>query len=585
MSNLRIFLRIFDYLRPYQWRLVGACLCSIMVAGLTAAYAWLVRPVLDGIFIDKNEALLLLLPIALLLVALLKGAFAYGQAYLMSYVGNRIIADIRHQLFRHIIDLPVRFHHEHASGQLVSRITHDVNQMGQAVPNVLKDLLQQGLTFVGLVGWVFYLNWKLASVLLVIVPVSMTVIVRIGRRLRRLATRGQESMGDMASVLKEIFTGIQIVKGYGQEQREEERFRKSNHSYMRANVKSAQLAALTSPLMEVIAIAGITVIIWYGGHLVISGMMTPGAFFSFLTALFMAYAPIRRLAGANTSIQTTIAAAKRVFDVLDQENEHQVNTGKTILPPLSQAIEFRHVSFRYAGSTEWALQDVNLTIRQGEVVALVGKSGSGKTTLVNLVPRFYTPTKGEILIDGRNIQEVTLSSLRSQIGIVSQDTVLFDETIRANIAYGRQEASDDEIIQAAKLAYAWEFIEALPHGLETVIGEDGVKLSGGQRQRLAIARAILRDPPLLILDEATSSLDSESERIVQYAMANLMANRTTLVIAHRLSTIQHADRIVVLSHGKIVETGTHTELLQRNGAYKQLYLTQFHEQPLESLRQ
>ena len=352
---------------------------------------------------------------------------------------------------------------------------------------------------------------------------------------------------------------------------------------MRASLKSAQLSALTSPLMESIGVSGVAIIIWYGGYLVITEAMTPGAFFSFLTAMFMAYAPVRRLAGANSSIQAAIAAAQRVFEVLELENEIDEDRGRKPLRPIAQTVEFQNVGFCYEGNSEPALVGVNVKVRFGEVVALVGSSGSGKTTLVSLVTRFYTPSKGAILIDGQDIRDVTLSSLRRQIAIVSQETVLFDETIQTNIAYGRVDASENEVIEAARAAHAWEFIERLPMGLETVVGENGVRLSGGQRQRLAIARAILRDPPLLILDEATSSLDSESERLVQEALANLMRDRTTLVIAHRLSTVQHADRIVVLDRGRIIETGTHSELLRRNGMYKKLYRTQFQELAVESL--
>jgi len=577
------FLRILHYLRGYRMRLVAAALCSACVAGLTAAYAWLVRPVLDGIFIEKDQSLFIILPVALLCVALLKGLFAYGQAYLMSYVGNHIVANIRQQLFDQLVRLPLRFHDVNTSGRLVSRVMNDVNQMANAIPNVLKDIFQQGLTFLAMIGVVFYQNWKLATVLIFVLPISGYALVRIGYRLRRLATRGQVFMGDMASALKEAFVGIRIVKAYGREEEEGERFGKSNTSYMRASMKSAQLSALASPLMETIGVSGVAIIIWYGGHLVISGAMTPGAFFSFLTAMFMAYAPVRRLAGANSSIQTAIAAGQRVFEVLKLENEIDEDRGRKPLRPIAQTVEFQNVSFCYEGNSEPALVGVNVKVRFGEVVALVGSSGSGKTTLVSLVLRFYTPTKGVILIDGQDIRDVTLSSLRRQIAIVSQETVLFDETIQTNIAYGRVDASENEVIEAARAAHAWEFIERLPMGLETVVGENGVRLSGGQRQRLAIARAILRDPPLLILDEATSSLDSESERLVQEALANLMKDRTTLVIAHRLSTIQHADRIVVLDRGRVIETGTHSELLRRNGMYKKLYRTQFQELAVESL--
>lgn len=572
---MNIFVRLVRYLRDYRVRLLTACLCSACVAGFTAAYAWLVRPVLDGIFIEKDQFLLVVLPVALLCIALLKGLFGYGQHYLMSYVGNQVVADIRQQLFLQLVRLPVRFHDANTSGRLVSRVIHDVNTMANAIPTVLKDLFQQGLTFLAMIAVAFYQNWKLATVLIVVIPLSFYAMSRIGKRLRRLATRGQEKMGDLTSVLQETLVGVRVVKAYGREESESERFGMSNKAFVRATMKAAQLSALNSPLMETIGVLGIAVIIWYGGFLVVNGTMTPGAFFSFLTAMFMAYAPVRRLAGANTSIQSAIAAAQRVFTVLDMENEEGSDDGRKTLQRISGALEFRGVSYQYEGSDRPALSNIDLTVSTGEIVALVGSSGSGKTTLVSLVPRFYHPSEGAILLDGHDLRHVSLRSLRRQIAIVTQETLLFDDTVRNNIAYGRVQASEEEVVAAAKAAYADAFIERLPNGFETLIGENGVKLSGGERQRLAIARAILRDPPILILDEATSSLDSQSERMVQRALSNLMKNRTTLVIAHRLSTVQHAHRIVVLNRGQIVETGTHQELLRRGESYAKLYEIQF----------
>lgn len=580
---MKTFLRLLRYVQVYRVRLVLALLCSVGVAGLQAAYAWLVQPLMDGIFIEQDEYLFRVLPAIILGVACVKACCAYGQAYLMSYVGNWIVADVRHQLFVHVVRLPVRFHDRNASGRLVARVISDVNEMANAIPSVMKDLFQQGLTFVALLGVVFYQNWKLATVMLFILPASALVIVRIGKRLRKLATRGQESMGDMAAVLKEAFAGIRLVKAYGREESESQRFDVTNRAYRSASQKSAQVSALSSPLMEIIGVCGTMVITWYGGHLISIGAMTPGEFSSFFAAMFMAYAPIRRLSGANQTIQRALAASKRVFDVLDLETEFDRDDGKATLPLIAQSLEFRDVTFSYEGSDQPALQQISLTIQVGEVVALVGSSGSGKSTLVSLVPRFYRPSDGVILIDGHDVREASRVSLRRQIGIVSQETVLFDDTIRNNIAYGRPDASDADIIDAATSAFAWEFIEPLPKQLNTLVGEDGVKLSGGQRQRLAIARAILRDPPILILDEATSALDSESERLVQAALANLMSHRTTLVIAHRLSTVQHADRIVVLERGQLVEIGTHEELLKHGGIYTRLYQTQFEHSTIASL--
>ena len=576
------FLRILSYLHQYRFRLIVACLCAAGVAGMSGLYAWLVQPVLDEIFIAKDQLLLLVLPLVILGAATLKGLFSYGQAYLMSYVGYRVVAEVRQQLFGHFLRMSLPFHRKHSSGRLVARVINDVNEMANAIPNVIRDLFQQGLTLVVLTGVAFYQNWRLATALLVVMPISIYAIVKIGRRLRKLAVRGQESMGDMASTLKEAFAGIRLVKAYGGEQVEQQRFAKGNAAYVRAFTKSGQLSALTSPLLEVIGIGGIAFIIWYGGFSVIDGQMKPGEFFSFLAAMFLAYAPLKKLASANVLVQRAIAAANRVFEMLDMEHEFVHDSGRATLPDISRSLEFQRVSFRYDGSEDPAIEHIDLTVEFGEVLALVGKSGSGKSTLMSLVPRFYDPSEGRILIDGMDLKEVTLASLRAQIAIVSQETVLFDESVRANIAYGRPDASEEEIVQAARAGYAWEFIEELPDGLDTLIGENGVTLSGGQRQRLAIARAILRNPPLLILDEATSALDTESERKVQAALAELMKNRTTLVIAHRLSTVQHADRIVVLDEGRIVEAGVHHELLRRNGVYTRLHQTQFHDVPVAS---
>ncbi|MEE9204875.1 MAG: lipid A export permease/ATP-binding protein MsbA [Nitrospirales bacterium] len=572
---MKVFLRLLHYLVRYRFRLIAAFVCSGLVAGLTGAYAWMVRPVLDGIFISKDEFLLTVLPIVILGVAVFKAGFSYGQSYLMNYVGNHVIADVREELFLQLMRLPAGYHDANTSGRLMSRVINDVNLMASAVAGVLKDLFQQGLTFVVMMGIIFYQNWKLAAVSLVVVPMSFYTVTQMGRRLRGLATRGQEKIGDMASALQEALTGIRVVKTFGREEAEGARFQHSNRAYLRATMKGVQVSSLVSSHMEVIGVLGVAMIIWYGGYLVIDGEMTPGAFFSFLAAMFMAYTPIRRLAGANNTIQQALSAAERVFGVLDLENEQDRDRGLRELSPITRSLEFRGVTFQYDGTEQPALRDINLSMSAGEVVALVGSSGSGKTTLANLVPRFYEPTRGMILLDGQNTREGTLKSLRRQIGIVSQDTVLFDETVRNNIAYGKLDAAEHELVEAAQAAYAHDFIQRLPDGYDTVIGENGIKLSGGERQRLAIARAILRDPPILILDEATSSLDSESERIVQLALSNLMRNRTTLVIAHRLSTVQNADRIIVLDRGRIVETGSHEELLRNGGRYQRLHAIQF----------
>jgi subfamily B ATP-binding cassette protein MsbA len=581
MSSLDRFIRLVRYLKPYQVRLIAAFVCSGMVAASAGAYAWLVKPVLDEIFINKNETLLLVLPMALFAVSVLKSAFSYGQNYLMNYVGNQVITDIRQELFGKLIRLPVNYHDANTSGRLVSRVINDVTVMANTVSSVLKDVFQQGLTFLVMLGVIFYQNWRLGGLSFIVIPLAVLTMTRMGKRLRALATSGQERMGDMASTLQESLSGIRMVKAYGREEAEAERFKESNKAFYDTRMKAIQVSSLGSSHMEVIGVVGVAAIIWYGGSLVISGDLTPGAFFSFLTAMFMAFTPIRRLSGSNNEIQQALAAAERVFSVIDLQTEQELDRGLVTMPPIRQSVLYQDVTFFYDGQTVPALSDIELEIRVGEMVALVGSSGSGKTTLANLLPRFYEPTAGHVLIDGVDIQSFTLASLRAQIGIVSQEVVLFDDTVLNNISFGRKGATEAEIVQAATLAFAHEFIERLPQGYQTKIGERGVKLSGGERQRLAIARAILRDPPLLILDEATSALDTESERVVQLALGNLMEHRTTLVVAHRLSTIQRADRIVVLSKGTIAEVGTHDELLLRGGQYKRLHAMQFQDMPNE----
>ena len=574
---MQLYLRLLKYLRPYWVRLAAAVVCSGLVAAFTSAYAWLVRPVLDEVFINRNVTWLALLPVALIVVSSLKGVASYGQTYLMVYVGSRVVTDIRQQLFSHLMRLPVGFHLRNSSSRMLSRVINDVNWIQNAVSGILKDLFQQSLTFLMLLGVVFYQNWRLTLLSIVVIPLSVYPMIRFGNRLRRIATTGQERTADMSTALQETLTGIRIVKGFTQEATEDQRFARINQAYFRTWMKSTQVSAITSPVLETVGILGVAGIIWYGGSQVIHGAMTPGTFFSFLTAVFLMYNPIKRLASANNNIQQALAAAERVFAVLDVETEAATDTGVRGLDGVQSSMELRGVSFRYDGVETWALRDISLTVRAGEVLALVGSSGAGKTTLVNLIPRFYDPTEGALLIDGVDLREIRLAALRRQIGIVSQETLLFDDTVRNNIGYGKDEISDEAIIEAAHAAYAHEFVVKLPNGYDTLIGENGVKLSGGERQRLAIARALLRNPPILILDEATSSLDTESERMVQMALANLMQGRTTFVIAHRLSTVQRADRIAVLAGGHLVEIGRHDDLLARGGTYQRLYQMQFQD--------
>jgi len=489
---MQLYLRLLEYMRPYWGRLIAAAVCSGAVAALTGAYAWLVRPALDEIFINRNPTWLILLPVALMAVSVLKGIASYGQTYLMTYVGNRVVADIRQRLFSHLMRLPVGFHLKNPSSRMMSRVINDVNWIQNAVSGVVKDFFQQSLTFLVLLGVVFYQNWQLTLLASVVIPLSVYPMVRFGNRLRRIATIGQERTADMATALQETLTGIRIVKGFTQESAEDRRFARYNVAYFRSLMKSTQVSAITSPVLEAIGVIGVAGIIWYGGSQVIRGTMTPGTFFSFLTAVFLMYNPIKRLASSNITIQQALSAAERVFAVLDVETEAATDTGMRGLDGVRTSIELRGVSFRYDGVETWALRDISLTVRAGEVLALVGSSGAGKTTLVNLIPRFYDPTEGAILIDNVDLREIRLAALRRQIGIVSQETLLFDDTVRNNIAYGKDEINDEAIMEAARAAYAHEFIMKLPNGYDTLIGENGVKLSGGERQRLAIARALLQ---------------------------------------------------------------------------------------------
>jgi subfamily B ATP-binding cassette protein MsbA len=548
-----------------------------MVALLTAAYAWLVRPVLDEVFVQKNERMLFVIPLIIVAVSFSKGLFHYIEAYLIRYVGTRVITDIRGKLYRHIMLLPIGYHEKNSTGRLMSRIINDVGLMQTAVSTVVKDLFQQSLTLVALTGVIFYQNWRLATIAVMVLPIAYYPMIRLGRRLRKLSHSGQEKVGDLTSVLQETLAGVRTVKAFGREEFESERFSEKNHHYFKNLMRATQVSEMTPPIMETIGSLGVAAIVAYGGYQVIAGVTTPGTFFSFMTAALMMYTPVRGLSGVNNILQQALAAMDRVFSTLDETNEWQSDSGRGTLPPVKGFVEFKEVSFRYASSERPALSGINLSVQPGELIALVGSSGSGKTTLVNLIPRFYSADAGEILIDGHPINQVTLLSLRKQIGIVSQEVVLFDDTVRRNIAYGMEEVGEEKIIAAAEAAFAHPFIMKMPRGYDTPLGSLGGKLSGGERQRLAIARAILKDPPILILDEATSSLDLESELIVQRALANLMKNRTTFVIAHRLSTVQSATRIVVIENGRIVETGRHEELLQRDGIYRRLYRIQFQD--------
>lgn len=557
-------------------RFIVAAFCMSLVGGATAAAAFLIKPALDDIFLSRKETSLYWIPIAVIIVYLVKGAANYSQHVLMNYIGNRIVADLRNQLYRSIQAQSLSFFTKNPTGTLISRVLNDVGLIYTTVSNALTSLFKDTFSLISLLGVVFYRDWKLALIAMTVFPLAIYPIVLIGRRVRKTSTKTQVTMGSLTALLQETIAGSRIVKAFGMEAYETNRFNKENERLFRLLMKNVMTKSLATPLIEILAGFGIAAIVFYGGYQVIQGNTTPGTFFSFLAALLMIYEPVKRLTGVNNEIQQGIAAATRIFCVIDNVPEIQNRTNAVGLKSIAKGIELHDVSFAYEDAP--VLKHINLSIRAGEVVAFVGMSGGGKTTLVNLIPRFYDVTDGAVLIDGQDIRDVTLESLVSQIGIVTQQTFLFNDTVRNNIAYGDIETSEDRIVAAAKAAHAHGFIMNLPEGYDTIIGELGVKLSGGERQRISIARALLKDAPILILDEATSSLDTESEMEVQEALENLMRGRTTLVIAHRLSTIRHANRIAVLMNGEIVEEGSHEDLLSRQGEYYRLYQMQFREE-------
>ncbi len=570
---MNVYRRLLKLVKPHWHWLAVAMVCMLGVAATTAASAYLIKPVLDDIFINKKLGMLKVLSMVVLLIFLIKGMSAWGHTYLMSYVGQRIVTQLRQQLYDHLQTLSLSFFDRIPTGLLMSRITNDVNLIQGAVSNAVTGLLKDFFSIIGLTGVIFYRDWKLALISMLVLPFAFFPIVKFGRILRRISTQSQESMGDISVILHETISGNRIVKAFGMEEYEKERFSKENMKYFSYLMRSVSVRALSSPLMEFLGGVGIVFIIWYGGYSVIKGVSTPGNFFSFLAALLMLYEPVKRLSNMNNIIQQGLAAAFRVYDILDTPPDVRDKPDAIQLPPMRDKLELRNVQFSY--DNEPVLKNMNLQVAAGEIVAIVGVSGAGKSTLVDLIPRFYEVTGGTILVDEMDIRDVSVASLRAQIGMVTQQTILFNDTVRNNIAYGDIRKSEEEIIAAAKAANAHGFIVKMDQGYDTIIGEQGVRLSGGQRQRLCIARALLKNAPLLILDEATSSLDSEAELEVQKALENLMAGRTTLVIAHRLSTIQNADRIVVLADGCIVEEGQHEELLRLNGEYRRLYNLQF----------
>ena len=620
MRDLGLFLRILRRLRPCVLYLVGSVVCTGLYALLSGAGIWMIGPFMKNVFQlgspptmvvapdrssdagnisypgrlirlkrmlkEKTDALILgdtqeetlkRLCWILFIAFFLKGVFNYGQRYLMAYVDQRVVKDFRDDLYAHLHRLSLSYFHRNKTGNLISRVVNDVGLLNEALNVSLVGLLRDPLMVLVYLGIMVTLSWQLALSALLIVPASFWIIAKLGRKIKQYSLRSQEGMGDIASRLQETLSGIRIVKAFAMEAFEIAKFRRETDRFFRAMIRMTRVRRLASPLTELLGVAVGVIILWIGGRQVLAGeLLAPEDFMTFLITMFLTMQPIKNLSQANARIQIGLAAGGRLFQILDTEPEIVERKDAVEIQEIKDRIDFAGVSFWYDGE-EHVLQDVDLTVRQGERVAIVGRSGAGKSTLVDLIPRFYDPIEGRVEIDGVDIRNISIPSLRRLMGMVAQETVLFNDTVRNNIAYGSSQVSDGALVSAAKAANAHGFIRDLPRGYETPIGDRGARLSGGQRQRLAIARALLKNPPILILDEATSALDSESEVVVQEAIERLMENRTSFVIAHRLSTVRNADRIIVLEGGRIVQQGNHRELMAREGPYRKLYTMQFRE--------
>ena len=568
--NIELYKRLFGFLKPYRKKLSLAILFSVVVGVIASSPVPLIQKTFDDVFVQKDFFMLKVIPIALVILYSVKAVLVYAQNIIILGISAELVVRVREQLFAHIHKLPFNFFEDNETGQLLSRVMNDVGMMQSTITRLLKEAIQNFVTLMALLGWIFYLKWDWAIISILVIPVMVLPIGNIARKLRKLTHKGQEILGDLNETLLESFSGVKVVRAFGMESTEERKFNSFSENFLRILKKNIKYVEITSPFLELLGVMGASVILWYGGFQVLTDKVSQGTFIAFIVGLFMMYAPLRLLFKIYTNVQSSLAGAERVFSILDLDEE-KVKEGNKELINFNHSIKFQNISFKYPSRNAAVLTKINVTVEKSKILAIVGMSGAGKTTLVDLLFRFHEPFAGSISIDGINIKDYTLKSLRSNLALVSQETFLFNDSIRKNIAYGKPDASENDIIHASKAAYVDSFVSEFEEGYDTIIGERGVKLSGGQRQRIAIARAILRNAPILVLDEATSALDSESEKSVQDALHNLMRHRTTLVIAHRLSTITSAHSIIVLDKGEIVEVGTHEKLLSSSGLYKKYY--------------
>lgn len=572
--DIQLIKRLISYLKPHKNRVIFTIVASVLVGALSTSPIPIVKVAFDDILADRDYSKLKLVPLIMIVLYLAKGALTYVQNIIVLRIGWELVVELRLKMFSHIHHLPYFFFEKGTTGQLISRMISDVGGMMNSITQFVREFLKNAVMMLGLVCWLFYLKWDWALVAIIIFPLGILPVSTIAKKLRRLGHRGQEILADLNSTILESFTGLKTVRAFGLEKVEEEKFFRQNNKFLEVKRKDAKYTELTSPLMEILGVIVGAGILWYGGYQVLSGEMTQGAFMGFVLAMFMLYDPLRRLFHLYTKTQLALAAAERVFWILDRETE-SAQDGELEFPKFEKSIVYRNVSFKYPSRSAMVLDNISMVVNKSEIVALVGMSGAGKTTLVDLLFKFFKVTSGQIFIDGININDINSKSLRDNLALVTQETFLFNDTIRNNIQFGNPHASREDVLNAGRAARVEPFVEKLDDGYETMIGERGTMLSGGQRQRLAIARAILRNAPILVLDEATSALDSESEKLVQEAIHNLMEHRTTFIIAHRLSTIKHADKIIVMEHGRIVGTGSHENLMNDCATYQKYHNMQF----------